>query len=491
MAADHERAREFAIDTVVVALTQLLLRARGLVLLPVIVKVLGTAAYGTWAQVIAFVLFVGAIVALNLHLPLVREIAADSRRGPSVYTTLLVTTVGISGAVAVILAMVPDAIARLLLDDVDVAPFVRLALLIIVFTNLRTLNTNLYRAVGRLRTRSAVELLAAGGELAGTVILLQYGEGLAAVFQFVAIWYGVIAVAQTAHCVAIVGWGRFQRHTAVAAIRYSIPLIPASFANIALDRIDRFAIGYYLGAVGVGVYSANYTLAALVMLFQTPFQITLLPKVSELWDRDRPLAARYIAISTKVFLTLAIPFTAGLPLIAPQLLALLGNREIGAAAGWTTFLIAAGVSLWGIAIMQMQIFLGARRPGICGIVPMIGAVVNLALNVVLVPRIGVAGAAAATLVAYALTAILLGSAARTVLRIDYGVRHLALCVLAAASMAILLAAWNPRTLASLVVAVGVATLEYIAMLYVLRRLLLSERDALKIRSVLAMFRRSS
>src|SRR2546427_6976307 len=31
-----------------------------------------------------------------------------------------------------------------------------------------------------------------------------------------------------------------------------------------------------------------------VMLFQTPFQMTLLPKVAELWDRDRATALWYV-----------------------------------------------------------------------------------------------------------------------------------------------------------------------------------------------------
>src|SRR5215211_1591885 len=86
-------AREFVLDTMVVAATQLLLKVRGLVAIPMIVKVLGTAQYGVWVQTLALVDFTGSLVGLNLYHPLVRFLAEKPANGKSVYSTLMTATV--------------------------------------------------------------------------------------------------------------------------------------------------------------------------------------------------------------------------------------------------------------------------------------------------------------------------------------------------------------------------------------------------------------
>ncbi|KAB2907098.1 MAG: oligosaccharide flippase family protein, partial [Kofleriaceae bacterium] len=357
--AEQRDARAFVIDTVVVAVTQLILRLRGLILLPLLVGLLGTAAYGVWAQIVAFAMFLSAFVSLNFHLPLVREIAEDRSRAASHYTTLLIATVLISAAVAGAIALVPGPIAATLLDSADQSSFIQLGLVLMVSSNVRILNVNLYRATGRLMIRSVVELAAALGELGGTVIVLYEGGTLHDVLVFMAAWNGGIAVAQSIHCFRVAGVASPQMKIVKDALIYSAPLVPASLANIALDRMDRFVVGHYFGTEGVGIYAANYAIGGLVMMVQTPFQMTLLPKVSELWHRDRERAARYIQISLAVFMALAVPFVVGVPIIADRILLVIGNEKIAADAGWSTFFIAAGVMLWGAAVMHAQVFYGA------------------------------------------------------------------------------------------------------------------------------------
>src|SRR3954465_456067 len=91
-------ARTFALDTAVVAAAQLLLKLRGLVAIPLIVKVLGTAEYGVWVQTLALVDFSSSVVGANLHHPLVRFLSESPERGRKIYGTLLAATVA-SGVV--------------------------------------------------------------------------------------------------------------------------------------------------------------------------------------------------------------------------------------------------------------------------------------------------------------------------------------------------------------------------------------------------------
>lgn len=491
MAASSSKrdARTFVIDTIVVAVTQLIIRARGILLLPVLIKSLGTASYGVWAQVVALATFLTAIVCLNFHLPLVREVAADRSRSAVVYTTLMVATVAISAVSVIALGLVPGPIAVLLLDSSDAADYVRLGLLLMFLANVRLLNTNLYRALDRLVLRSVVEVVAAIGEIVAIVAVIAYGGSLEDVLLVMVAWSALVAVPQTIHCFWIAGVGRPSWSIVRAAVAYAIPLIPASFANFALDRIDRFVVGHYLGAAGVGVYSANYALGALIMLVQAPLQMTLFPKVSELWDRDRAQAGRYLNASTAVFVTFAIPFIVGVAHVATPMLTALGNGEIAAGAGATTLYIAAGVAFWGLASIQSQVFYGARRTVVWGAITITATFVNLGANIVLVPNLGVDGAALATLVAYAGTWIAAAVLSRPILRTKIDLAHVAACGGAAAVMGAALTLIDAQGTGSLLVEIGAAVVVYGIALGAFRRVLPRGEHDISARGLIRLLRR--
>jgi O-antigen/teichoic acid export membrane protein len=248
-----------------------------------------------------------------------------------------------------------------------------------------------------------------------------------------------------------------------------------------LDRSDRLVIGHFMGPESVGVYSANYALAGLLMLFQTPLQVTLLPKVSSLWNAERASAVRYISLSNKLFLTFAIPFVVAAPVVARPLLARLGNEEISAAGGVLTFLIAAGVLAWGVSVMLTQIFYGARRTLPVGVVTVAAALLNLLLNLLLVPAWGVNGAAFATLVSYAASCAALYALSLGVARLDLFAPHLLKCAAASLAMWVVLRASvsvsvRPVAIAAAIVA---ASATYFASLWLLRAVAPSELGFLK------------
>jgi O-antigen/teichoic acid export membrane protein len=474
-------ARDFALDTAVVAAAQLLLKLRGLVTIPLIVKVLGTAEYGVWVQTLALVDFSSSIFAANLHHPLVRYLSESPERGRSIYGTLLAATLASGVAGGLLFFGAAESLSRFALGDASHAWEVRAGGLLLLGYNVRFFNLNAYRALGRMKERAAFELLSTFGQLLGISLLLWSGYRLPGVFVFMGVWEAVFAASLCAHVGRAVGVGAPERGLLKEALRYALPLLPAGLSVWALDRSDRFVIGHFMGAQSVGVYSANYAFAGLLMLFQTPLQVTLFPKVSSLWNSDRAAAVRYVSLSNKLFLTFAIPFVVAVPVVARPFLSRLGNEEIGAAGGLLTFLIAAGVAAWGVSVMLSQIFYGARRTLPVGLVTVGAAVLNLLLNLLLVPAWGVEGAAFATLVSYAAACAALYALSREVARLDFFAPHLLKC--AAASLptwavlrALVGVSGRPAALALAVVAGGAV---YVASLRLLRAVAPSELGFLK------------
>jgi O-antigen/teichoic acid export membrane protein len=474
-------AREFVADTAVVAIAQFLLKLRAVVTIPLIVKALGTAEYGVWVQTLALVDFAGSIVGVNLYHPLVRFLSESPERGKSIYSTLLTATLAASAAGGLIFCLAAESISQFILGDATHVWEVRIGGLLLLCYNVRLFNLNAYRALGRLKERSVYELLSTFGQLLGISALLWMGYSLLGVLFFMGIWEAAFAIVLCTHVSHFIGWGAFEKRALKDALCYALPLLPAGLSIWMLDRGDRLVIGYFIGPKGVGIYSANYALAGLLMLFQTPLQMTLFPKVSSLWQTDLRSAVRYISLSNKFFLTFAIPFVVGAPIVARGFLSRLGNEEIGAASGTLTFLVSAGVMLWGVSVMLSQAFYGARRTLPVGVVTVAGALLNLILNLLLVPTWGVSGAAFATLVSYAASCVALYALSREIVKLDFYWLHLLKCVAAVLPMWALLRTLTTgaATTASLVFAVAAACLTYFASLWILRAFAPSEVGLLK------------
>jgi O-antigen/teichoic acid export membrane protein len=118
-----------------------------------------------------------------------------------------------------------------------------------------------------------------------------------------------------------------------------------------------------------------------------------------------------------------------------------------------------------------MIFHGAKRTGVVGVVTAAAAILNIVLNFVLIPVLGVPGAAVATFVAYLGTCAAFMALSRDVLRFDPDFRHMAACMAAAGAMGGVLAAWSPRGGVALAGALVAAAALYFAVLWLLRALL--------------------
>ncbi len=174
--------------------------------------------------------------------------------------------------------------------------------------------------------------------------------------------------------------------------RESLPLAASSVLGTLLFNFDVLALAWFQPASAVGLYTAVYKL---VLLFATPltlFQISMLPTLARSdadLDRTAAPALRYLAV---VFLPL--PFV-GL-LVAPQLLTLLYGAEYAGGAAALQILLAslpwmAFRSLFRIILVSYH----WQRLDLWTVLA--GTLANMAVDLALVPRWGVVGAAVATL----------------------------------------------------------------------------------------------
>lgn len=205
--------------------------------------------------------------------------------------------------------------------------------------------------------------------------------------------------------------------------RMGFPLAMELMIDFVLGFSDRYLICLFMTVADVGRYQPGYALGSLVIVIITLGDTVLVPALARLIDLDQRLEAeRLFAGFLRLFLMLAVPIAVGALMVGPSLIAVLTNPEIGIASRWVVPLVAVGTIFYGIMRLASLIAYVLGRTRIILGANLIGAALNLALNLALLAALrDITIPAATTMIGYAAGAAYAAFALRAVwpLRIDW------------------------------------------------------------------------
>lgn len=211
----------------------------------------------------------------------------------------------------------------------------------------------------------------------------------------------VIAVGVWFYRSGLLSPGCFQPRLARSALVFSAPLIAYELTSVILDSGDRLLIGKYLGLTQLGFYSAAYSVATYAEeALMVPVNMALLPTYMKIWVEEG-------AASTALFLTRALDlFVMGCGAVAMlvyinahDLLAILASQKFAAASRLLPILVL-GLLVYAVHIFYNAPLIIHKRSMILTCVTTVCCVANVIMNIYLLPRMGIAGAAWATLLSY-------------------------------------------------------------------------------------------
>jgi O-antigen/teichoic acid export membrane protein len=198
------------------------------------------------------------------------------------------------------------------------------------------------------------------------------------------------------------GLGRPSFSRVRAALRQSLPLILSTVSNQVNLKIDIVLVQAYLGSVAVGVYAAAARVSELTYFLPVLVMNSTLPVLLEERRRSGPNGRRYQRMLQRSYDTAfwaGIAVAGFLSLIAPPIIHVLFGATYGKSV--TVLLIhvwACPFVFMGTVYSKWIITEGYLWSSL--IRHTLGAVVNILLNIWLIPRVGVVGAAWATLLSY-------------------------------------------------------------------------------------------
>jgi O-antigen/teichoic acid export membrane protein len=290
-------------------------------------------------------------------------------------------------------------------------------------------------------------------------------------------FYSASVVSETMAVTALAWWmfrnrarprsGDFSRPLYRELLGFGLPMmIGYELSGLTLAVGDRYVIDWLIGAVPLGLYAAAYNLCQYVQqLVIASVGQAIMPIYMQMWDQKGVAAtAEFIGRSLRTYVMIALPIVAGLAAVARELLPTLAGEKYVGAASVVPWVIGGMVVDGTNSMLGAGLFIHRKTRIIMAIV-LSSAALNVALNFVLVPRIGIEGSAIATLVCYSIAALSLAAAGRRLLAVAVPWKTIAQAGLASAVMYVaLLPVCNDRRLVSVAVKAAVGAPIYLGIM---------------------------
>ena len=284
--------------------------------------------------------------------------------------------------------------------------------------------SNLMLAFNRaMRNSVRYSLLASTNAVLKLVVALLliyfFRKDATAILGGIIIAGGVVFIPELVRLARRFGFGlrAFNRSMLIAFIRYGTPLVGLAMSNIILSSSDRYLIAYFLGSDAVGVYSAGYKITETAIMFLVTFLMwaSFPALVSAYEKRGDAAAVALMDDLLKIYVILIFPAMIGLTILSRDVTGTLLDRRYYEAYRIIPW-IASGIFLMGLSLYYSKSFGLRERTFILFLLFLLSALVNIGLNIVLIPMFGMQGAAISTMLAYLICFLLSSTVGARLLR---------------------------------------------------------------------------
>jgi O-antigen/teichoic acid export membrane protein len=400
-------------------------------LLPLYTRYLTKADYGNAELMFAAVVSVSIVVRLGLIEALLRFYYKDDEDPARVVSTSFATLFWVSTAAALVALPFAGPISEAVLGGPGhAAPdLARISIgglwVLTMFEFLLTL----FRLEERARAYFVTTMLSVLAAIGLTVVLVVgKGEGargllLGSYASGAAFVVGLIWVHR--HRLSL--W--FDRALLRRLLRFGLPTMPAELSLYLLNFVDRIILVRSAGAGAVGLYSLAVKFAQGVNVLVRGFQLAWPPLAYSIRDDDE--ARRTYAVVVTWFTAGCAFVVAGMWLLSRWIVRALAAPEFFGSYK-AIGLVATGVTLYALYMVLVVILGRTGRTEFNFPATAAALATNIALNLALVPPLGIVGAGLALVASYLVVLVLMYSFTQRLFPVPYEWGRLARIVLVSA-----------------------------------------------------------
>ena len=183
-------------------------------------------------------------------------------------------------------------------------------------------------------------------------------------------------------------------------LSFSWPLALTGFTYLFVSKTDKVLLGYFLTSKDVGIYTPALVIASLLTLISTAFKYIFLPTVSEYFSKNDIRGLEPLFKSTSKWnLLIVLPMFLFILMFPKEILRVLYGSEY--TGGYLALIVLSfGISMNDFAGTSANILVAGGRTKLNLACEVIAAITNVILNIILIPRYGIVGAAIGTGVSF-------------------------------------------------------------------------------------------
>lgn len=372
----------------------------------IVARVLGPAGKGSYALIASFPGIVFCFVHLGIAEANVYYLKkSEVRVGADIIrANTIAFTVIISSIIVLALLCMKSAILSIFLKDIPTAYFY-IILLLMPFFVFETFGSSLLVAFERFKLINSINLfIRVFDTVAVIIVLYAFRLGLLGVIL-------VLVSTFVLKCAAFFFYGFWEKakitkpdvRTMINSVRFGLKSHAQSLTGVLHYKIDLYILAALLSSTEVGYYSVAVALVSLIFFVPDSIGYVMFPKIAALESDDAHGFTARICRNT-LFIT-ALPAIGILAFGKVIIKMLYGAAYLPACDA--LYLLIPGTMAMCIYKILTRNFTSRNRQQITVATGLIGLVLNVGLNLILIPRMGIAGAALATTSSYTTTSFLL------------------------------------------------------------------------------------
>ena len=396
----------------------------GVLLVPVYTRFLTTSDYGIVAVASSVSSILGIFLGMGLSAAVVRhyyDYADSQEEVPEYIGTVFLFFLAVSISIVTGLAVFGKPLFDSLFSDVPFHPYIFLTLWTALFGVTSNILLGLYRAreqAGRYVALQVGQFLVSLGVIIYLVTILQQGalgqirggflSGLLFFFVFL-----VLTLRE--------GALRFSMPKLRNALGFGLPLMPHMLSGWVLAAADRILLARMTSLSEVGLYNLGYQIGMVMSLVVSAINFAWAPifyDTARNRKDARSLLSRMFTLYAVVVSTLAV----GAVLFSREVILIMAAKPFYGAY-LVVPAVAVGYLFQGLYFMSVTPIFYMKKTYVLPCLTGFAALLNIGLNIWWIPRLGIMGAAYATLVAFALLFALTHIAAQRYYRIPYDYRR--------------------------------------------------------------------
>lgn len=410
-----DKYKRLATNTIIFAVGTFSSKVLSFLLMPFVTRMLTKADYGSadLIQQTANVLI--PIVFLQINSAALRFALDKENNKGDVFTVGIRTT--LKGFVVFLLFAYP--MSQIEINDFRFGDYIVLMYAFVLVSGTRQLCQQFVRGCGHVKTFAIDGIIATATTLifnllflgplhmgiTGYVLAIIASDACSIIFFFV--------TQQLWRFVKVKG---VQKKTKWDMLKYSVPLMPTIILWWIINVSDRYMVTYFINSAENGLYTAASKIPNFVIMFSSIFiDAWQLSAVDEYNNKDTD------AFFTKVFRVYSggvFAVASGLILFCQLLTKILVAK--GYYASWQfvpVLVIATSVSC--LVNFLASVYMAEKKSVMAMVTALSGALTNVVLNLLLIPRMGAIGAAVATVISFVVVFVTRGLNTRRYLKIHF------------------------------------------------------------------------